>query len=177
MSPEQARGATADKRADIWAFGVVLYEMLTGKRAFPGESVTDILAGVLRAEPDWSALPAATPPRIRKLLRRCLERDRKQRLQAIGEARIAIDAPEQDVRPLPAAARLWPWAAAALAFAVAVTAAAGWWRASRSDPLRPLMRLNVELGPDMKLGSPRAEPPGALAGRDATGCERARRGR
>jgi serine/threonine-protein kinase len=108
MSPEQARGATVDKRADTWAFGVVLYEMLTGRRAFSGESATDVLAGVLRTDPDWSALPAATPPRIHKLLRRCLERDRKQRLQAIGEARIAIDAPEQDVRPLPAAARLWP---------------------------------------------------------------------
>ena len=101
MSPEQARGAAVDKRSDIWAFGVVLYEMLTGRRAFPGESVTDILAGVLRGEPDWSALPSATPPRIRNLLRRCLERDRKQRLQAIGEARIAIDEPEQDAKAPP----------------------------------------------------------------------------
>jgi len=155
MSPEQARGATVDRRADIWAFGVVLYEMLAGKRAFSGESVTDILAGVLRGEPDWNALPAATPPRIHKLLRRCLERDRKQRLQAIGEARIIIDAPEidtpqQDVRPLPAPARLWPWVAAALAMALAVTAAFGWWRASRSVPLHPLMRLRVEIGPDPK---------------------------
>jgi len=156
MSPEQARGGTVDRRADIWAFGVVLYEMLAGKRAFLGESVTEILAGVLRGEPDWGALPAATPPRIRKLLRRCLERDRKQRLQAIGEARIIIDAPEidapeQDVRPLPARARLWPWAATALAVVFAVTAAVGWWRASRSAPLHPLMRFNVEMGTDPKL--------------------------
>src|SRR5438874_11821471 len=78
MSPEQARGMTVDKRADIWAFGVVLYEMVTGARAFSGASVTEILAGLLRGEPDWNALPAATPPRIRNLLRRCLERDRKQ---------------------------------------------------------------------------------------------------
>jgi len=92
MSPEQARGDTVDKRTDIWAFGVVLYEMVTGRRAFPGETVTDILAGILRGEPDWSALPRATPLGIRKLLRRCLERDRKQRLQAIGEARIEIEA-------------------------------------------------------------------------------------
>ena len=154
MSPEQARGATADKRADIWAFGVVLYEMLSGKRAFPGQSVTDVLAGVLRAEPDWSALPAATPSRIRKLLLRCLERDCKQRLQAIGEARIAIDAPEQDVRPVPAGGRLWPWAAAALAMALAVTAAAGWWRASRPAALNPPMRLRLEMGPDTKLERP-----------------------
>ena len=154
MSPEQARGGTVDKRADIWAFGVVLYELLTGRRAFSGGSVTDILAGVLRAEPDWSALPAATPPRIRKLLRRCLERDRKQRLQAIGEARIAIDAPEEEVRPLPAAARLWPWAAAALAMTFAVIAAAGWWHASRPAALNPLMRLRLEMGPDIKLERP-----------------------
>jgi len=154
MSPEQASGRPADRRADIWSFGAVLYEMLAGRPAFPGESVTDILAGVLRAEPDWSALPAATPLRIRKLLRRCLERDRKQRLQAIGEARIAIDAPDEEVRPLPAAAPLWPWAAAALTMAFAVTAAVGWWRASRSTPLHPLLRLSVELGPDMKLERP-----------------------
>ena len=91
MAPEQARGAAVDKRADIWAFGVVLYEMLAGRPAFGGESTSDILAGVLRSEPDWSALPAATPPSIRQLLRRCLERDRKQRLRDIGEARIAIE--------------------------------------------------------------------------------------
>jgi eukaryotic-like serine/threonine-protein kinase len=110
MSPEQARGETVDKRSDIWAFGVVLYEMLTGRRLFPGESVTDILAGVLRGEPDWSALPSATPPRIRKLLQRCLERDRKQRLQAIGEARIAIDAPEQDAKAQPRRRAIMVWA-------------------------------------------------------------------
>jgi Tol biopolymer transport system component/predicted Ser/Thr protein kinase len=158
MSPEQARGASVDKRSDIWTFGVVLYEMLAGKHAFAGESVTDILAGILRGEPDWSALPAATPARIRELLRRCLQRDRKQRLQAIAEARIAIDAavsapvPEQDVRPLPARAPVWPWAVAALGLALAITAAVGWWRASRSEPLRPLMRLSVEFGPDVKPG-------------------------
>jgi eukaryotic-like serine/threonine-protein kinase len=92
MSPEQARGDTVDKRTDIWAFGVVLYEMLTGRRAFSGETVTDILAGIFRGEPDWGALPRSTPLGIRKLLRRCLVRDRKPRLQAIGEARIEIEA-------------------------------------------------------------------------------------
>jgi Tol biopolymer transport system component/predicted Ser/Thr protein kinase len=158
MSPEQARGASVDKRSDIWTFGVVFYEMLAGKHAFAGQSVTDILAGILRAEPDWSALPPATPPRIRELLRRCLERDRKRRLQAIAEARIAIDdsasAPEPEVRPLPARARPWPWAFAALGVALAATAAIGWWRASRSEPLRPLMRLGVEVGADVKLEDP-----------------------
>ena len=91
MSPEQAKGKSVDRRADIWAFGCVLYEMLTGKMAFPGESVTDILAAVIRAEPDWSELPAATPARVRVLLQRCLQKDPKQRLQAIGDARISLD--------------------------------------------------------------------------------------
>src|SRR5579864_5376858 len=91
MSPEQAHGRTADRRADIWSFGVVLYEMLSAKLAFTGESVSDTLAGVLKLEPDWNALPATTPGAIRKLIRQCLIKDRKQRLQAIGDARIAID--------------------------------------------------------------------------------------
>jgi serine/threonine protein kinase len=91
MAPEQARGHAADRRADVWGFGVVLYEMLSGKAAFAGDSVTDILAAVVKLEPDWSALPASTPLALVKLVRRCITKDRKQRLQAIGEARIAID--------------------------------------------------------------------------------------
>jgi Tol biopolymer transport system component len=91
MSPEQASGKAADRRADIWSFGAVLYEMLSGKQAFAGESVSDTLASVLKLEPDWSTLPADTPESIRRLIRRCLTKDRKQRLQAIGEARICID--------------------------------------------------------------------------------------
>ena len=87
MSPEHARGSPVDKRTDIWAFGAVLYEMLTGKPAFAGETANQILEAVSGTEPDWSALPGSTPARIRRLLRRCLERDRKQRLQDIGEAR------------------------------------------------------------------------------------------
>jgi eukaryotic-like serine/threonine-protein kinase len=91
MSPEQAKGKPVDRRADIWAFGCVLYEMLTGKMAFGGETVTDILAAVVRAEPDWTLLPAATPLRLRVLLQRCLQKDPKQRLRDIGDARISID--------------------------------------------------------------------------------------
>ena len=91
MSPEQAKGKAVDRRADIWAFGCVLYEMLTGKMAFRGESVTDTLAAVIRAEPDWSQLPTATPIRVRVLLQRCLQKDPRQRLQAIGDARIALE--------------------------------------------------------------------------------------
>jgi eukaryotic-like serine/threonine-protein kinase len=91
MSPEQAKGRPVDRRADIWAFGCVLYEMLTGKMPFHGETVTDTLAAVIRAEPDWSQLPAATPMRVRVLLQRCLQKDPRQRLQAIGDARISLE--------------------------------------------------------------------------------------
>jgi serine/threonine protein kinase len=90
MAPEQARGHADDNRADIWSFGAVLFEMLTGQRAFAGETTSDVLASVLKFDPDWNAVPASTPPSIVRLLRRCLTKDRKQRLQAIGEARIAI---------------------------------------------------------------------------------------
>jgi len=91
MSPEQARGKPVDKRTDIWAFGVVLYEMLTGRQAFHGETVSDTLAAILTREPDWSALPASAPPGIRRLLARCLERDRNRRLHDIADARIETE--------------------------------------------------------------------------------------
>ena len=96
MSPEQAKRKPVDRRADIWAFGCVLYEMLSGKKPFDGETVTDILAAVVRGEPDWSLLPVGTPASMRRLLERCLKKDPKQRLQAIGEARSAMgdDPPE-----------------------------------------------------------------------------------
>ncbi len=93
MSPEQAKGKPADRRADVWAFGVVLYEMLTGKRAFAGEDVSETLAHVLTKEPDWSALPSGFRASVRALLARCLTKDPKKRLQAIGEARIALEEP------------------------------------------------------------------------------------
>jgi serine/threonine-protein kinase len=102
MAPEQARGKPVDRRADIWAFGAVLYEMVSGRRAFAGDELSDLLAAVLRQDIDWSALPAGTPAALRQLLERCLERDPKRRLRDIGEARIAID----DVvrQPAPASA-------------------------------------------------------------------------
>jgi len=92
MSPEQAKGKAVDKRADIWAFGCVLFEMLTGKRAFKGDDVTDIITSVMRDTPDWSALPAQTPIAIRTLLKRCLERDARRRLRDIGDARFETEA-------------------------------------------------------------------------------------
>ena len=87
MAPEQARGHAADKRADVWAFGVVVFEMLTGQRLFTGETISDTLASVLKTEPNWRTLPAATPTAVRRLLRRCLEKDRKRRLDSAAATR------------------------------------------------------------------------------------------
>lgn len=91
MSPEQAAGRAVDKRSDLWAWGVVLQEMLTGRPVFVGETVSDVLASVLRAEPNWNTLPANTPAPIRRLLRRCLVKDRKRRLDSAADARLEID--------------------------------------------------------------------------------------
>jgi Tol biopolymer transport system component len=93
MSPEQAKGKAVDKRTDIWAFGCVLYECLTGKRAFQGETITEIMASILKSEPDWSALPGDISPPIRKLLHRCLQKDPSLRLRDIGDARIELTEP------------------------------------------------------------------------------------
>ena len=136
MAPEQAAGKPADRRADIWAFGVVLFEMLSGRRLFAGESVAHTLADVLRAEIDLGQLPVSTPPAIRNLLRRCLDRNVKNRLRDIGEARVALqqyaaDPQAGDAAPpgSTAKARLgWlPWAVAAGAVCAAVAVLAVTW--------------------------------------------------
>jgi serine/threonine-protein kinase len=133
MSPEQAKGKPVDKRTDIWAFGCVVYEMLTGKRAFDGEDVTDVSAAIVRGEPNWTLLPIATPPGIRKVLRRCLEKDRKRRFGDIGDVRFEIDealhAPAQQGEVVPPLrevrkSRSYMLAVGAAAIAAAVTAAA-----------------------------------------------------
>jgi Tol biopolymer transport system component/predicted Ser/Thr protein kinase len=142
MAPEQARGKPADKRSDIWAFGVVLFELLTGRGLYAGETVTDILAAVVLKEPDYSLLPPETPPRIRRLLRYCLSKDPKLRLRDIGDARLILDETEPAVpsAPILHAKRRWlPWtiAAAALTLGAAVGAV---WMTLRS-PKPPAMTL------------------------------------
>ena len=132
MSPEQARGKVVDKRTDIWAFGCVLYEMLTGLRPFGGDDVTDTIAAVVRADPDWSKLPADTPTAVRRLLRRCLEKDRIRRLPDAADARLEID---EALHPAPSDAniehaaqpagetrrqRAWRWASTLLAAGLVV---------------------------------------------------------
>jgi len=135
MSPEQARGKSVDKRTDIWAFGVVLYEMLTGQRAFTGEEMSDVLAAVLRQDMDWGALPAATPSRLRRLLMRCLERDPRLRLRDIGEVRVEIDraiagagddTTEPRTTPTAPRGRTLVMGSAAFVAGVAVTALVAW---------------------------------------------------
>jgi eukaryotic-like serine/threonine-protein kinase len=102
MAPEQARGAVVDKRADIWAFGCVLYEMFAGVRAFDGETFSDAIAHVIERDPDWRALPARTPPGVRRLLRRCLEKNLRRRLRDIGDARLDLDeCSEKEADPSP----------------------------------------------------------------------------
>jgi serine/threonine protein kinase len=155
MSPEQARGNVVDKRSDIWSFGVVLYEMVTGRRLFRGETTSDILAAVLKEEPDWSALPDETPPAIRKLLRRCLERDRKRRLPDIGVALMEIDeaqaeAPAGITAPKPVS-RLFPWIAAAL---LALALPAIWLL--RPKPEERLLQFEVNAPPGYTFGSQNA---------------------
>jgi serine/threonine protein kinase len=153
MAPEQARGKTADRRSDIWSFGVILYEMLAGKRLFQGESSVEVLGAVLNKDPDLSAVPV----RVHPLLRWCLEKDRKQRLASISDARRLLsesDGTEPTAQPAPPSrfGRL-PWiAAAALALALGVALWAP-WRAPRATD-RPLVRLDVDLGADVSLPAP-----------------------
>jgi len=152
MSPEQARAKAVDRRADIWAFGAVLWEMLTGHSLFGGETLSDILAAVLTREPDWEALPLKTPHAVRRLLRRTLERDPRRRLQAIGEARLVLEDPAADpsgpgVPPAGGGLRAW---LAALAGGVALFAA-GWL-------LRPTPRTSEEAVRKVDLVAAHFEP-------------------
>jgi serine/threonine-protein kinase len=148
MAPEQARGKAVDKRADIWAFGVVLYEMLTGRILYgAGETITDIIAAVVTREPDWNALPAGTPPRVRRLLERCLRKDPKQRLRDIGEARVILDEAEE-AAPVATAARTpkTPWIVAAAMGVAALGAGAMAWRGAGAPAPGGASRFDVNFG-------------------------------
>jgi serine/threonine-protein kinase len=169
MSPEQAKGRPADKRSDVWAFGCVLYEMLTGARAFAGDDVSDTLAAVLRAEPDWPMLPTETPAAIRRLLRRCLEKDRRRRLSDAADARLEIEealtTPTFETSAAPAPSQVgWRRGAliAAAALAVGGAAAGGAvWTAVRPGPARVTRTVIQTSGGTALTISPRAA--GSLA--------------
>jgi serine/threonine-protein kinase len=142
MSPEQARGKPVDKRADIWAFGVVLFEMLTGKPLFEGETISDTLAAVIKEEPGWTRVP----PKVRRLLKKCLEKDPKKRLRDIGDAWELLEEAEP-VTTAPSRSRLSFVAWLAAAVLALVAAGASWiaYRATRPAELKPLVRLNLDL--------------------------------
>jgi eukaryotic-like serine/threonine-protein kinase len=148
MSPEQARGLTVDRRTDIWAFGCVLFEMLTGKRAFPGDTSSDTLAAVLRAEPAWPDLPPETSPTVQRLLSRCLQKDSKRRLQHIGDARLELtEADTREFETAPAAGAppmrpLWPLIVGAVALGAAGAGLIA-WRLAPSPPVAPVTRFAI----------------------------------
>ena len=159
MSPEQARGRPVDRRADIWAFGAVLYEMLTGRRAFEGDDISITLANVLKEDPKWHALPSDLSPPLTRLLRRCLEKDPKRRLSSIGDARLELDEPELAAgAPSPAApparaagavTRLLPFAAGILI--AAAVAAVMWPHGAASAAAGAITRLSILPPPGEQL--------------------------
>ena len=157
MSPEQASGSFVDKRADIWSFGVVLFEMLTGQRLFTGESVSHVLGAVLRLDPQWDTLPDNTPASLRRLLDRCLIKDRKQRLPDIGVARFDIDdaaVPAVKTGETDQALRLRVWQRPAPAFSavllVAVIAGLSVWTLRPIEP-RAVTRFSYDLPPSQRI--------------------------
>jgi serine/threonine protein kinase/Tol biopolymer transport system component len=169
MSPEQAAGKAVDHRADIWAFGCVLFEMLTGRAAFGGDTLTDTLAAVMRAEPEWPRLPSGVTDPLRELLHRCLRKDPRQRLQAIGDARIALEdvrggADSGSVRALPAPStrrrsdRI-AWIVAGVAMLAAMALATGFYLESRRGEALPL-HASIMLPPgwNLALSSSQGEP-------------------
>jgi eukaryotic-like serine/threonine-protein kinase len=154
MSPEQARGRVVDARADIWAFGAVLFEMLTGRRAFPGDDVTETIANIVKTEPDWSALPANTSVAVRALLRRCLHKDPQRRLRHIADARFNLEDVEtlalRAQRPS-APARVLPWIVSVLAVAGAGT----WvlWPRAAEEGRALVLDINPPAGAEFVLGA------------------------
>ena len=150
MAPEQARGKAVDRRADIWAFGAVLYEMLTGKRAFEGDDVSITLASVLKDDPKWHELPGDLPPPVARLLRRCLEKDSKRRLSSIADARLELEErePAHEVSPTPPPparprSLLSHWWPALVGIAITAAAAAALWPSSRASTNTGVSRLSI----------------------------------
>jgi Tol biopolymer transport system component len=164
MSPEQARGQVVDRQTDVWAFGCVLFEMLTGRQPFGAETPTDALAAILEREPPWERLPSATPPSVHRLLRRCLAKDPKQRVRDLGDARLDLDEAGVDPTPVPALerrsrrVRLARLVAAALGVAVAVMFAA-WYLRGRDLGETPDMRPIRFLVPDSREVVPQGGVP------------------
>ena len=155
MAPEQARGKPVDKRIDIWAFGVVLYEMLTGRRAFEGEDVSSILAAVIQSEPRWDGVPAS----VRRLLESCLEKDPKKRLRDIGDVwKLLDDRPAVPTRT----PGVLGWAAAGLLALLAAVALWAPWRDTPALAVQPLLRLEADLGNEVSL-VPSPRPPSAAS--------------
>ena len=158
MSPEQARGRPADKRSDVWAFGAVLYEMLSGQMAFKGEDVYETLSAVVGRDIDWAALPSPTPPSVRRLIERCLDRDPRHRLRDIGEARIVLENPEPPtmagplLAPPPPSSRWRRAVPVALAAIVAAAAAGLAWQFKPSPPLQ-VARLSFPIPEGQSLSS------------------------
>ena len=162
MAPEQARGRAVDKRADIWAFGCVLYEMLTGQRAFPGEDVAETIGAVIHKEPALGALPPDTPPAVRLVLERCLRKDPRQRLRDIGDVRLALDGAfdAPPVAPAPAGTPARPAVSrrakvvfASAAIAIALVTGLSVWALMRPRPA-PLVRLTAtHPGPEVLGGN------------------------
>jgi serine/threonine-protein kinase len=152
MSPEQARGKPVDKRADIWAFGCVLYEMLTGRRPFAGDEVSDVLASVLAREPDWTKLPSELSPVLATYLKRCLQKDRKQRIGDIQSVRLALEGAFETLRPIRSSssiAQLWPWAVAGV---LAILLLIAIWRPrTPSSAAQPPMQVEMRLGAGEQL--------------------------
>jgi len=147
MSPEQAKGRTADKRSDVWSFGCVLYEMLTGKRAFDGEDLADTLAAVLRADPDWAALPRETPPSLVMLLKRCLERDRRRRIADVAAAQFVLTEQVNPVEKVPqkrSRMHMLPIVGAVVLTAI-LAAAAAWILKPKETTTASLVRFNFPL--------------------------------
>jgi serine/threonine-protein kinase len=159
MSPEQARGKLVDRRSDIWAFGLVLFEMLTGRQVFEGETTSDLLAAVLRQDVPWQRLPAATPPHVRALLERCLTRDPRVRLRDIGEARIALAHAPAVAASRRAGIPRWVLPALGVVLAAAVT----WFLARRSNPpaaIGPMRAFEIASVQDPKASEPALSPDG-----------------